>query len=120
MGDSAYDNFDTYNRATDDGFQMIVPPKNNAVVHSKSKKPHVIARNEQVKYYQEKGIYAWANKNNYWDRNRAETTMSRYVTSFTDRLSSRIVQAQQNEIVIKCHILNILMAVNGSLLDSAA
>ena len=120
MGDSAYDNFDTYKRATDEGFQMIVPPKNNAVVHSKSKKPHVIARNEQVEYYQEKGIYAWANKNNYWDRNRAETTMSRYVTSFTDRLSSRIVQAQQNEIVIKCHILNILMAVNGSLLDSAA
>ena len=61
-----------------------------------------------------------ANKNNYWDRNRAETTMSRYVTSFTDRLSSRIVQAQQNEIVIKCHILNFLMVVNGSLLDSAA
>ena len=120
MGDSAYDNFNAYKQANDNGFKLIVPPKDNAVIHPKSKKPHVIARNEQVKYYQEKGIFAWANKNNYWDRNRAETTMSRYVTNFTDRLSSRSVQAQQNEIIIKCHILNISMAANGNLRDSAA
>lgn len=120
MGDSAYDNFDIYKRASEDGFKVVVPPKANAVVHEKSKESHVIARNEQVKYYQEKGIFPWANKNDYWDRNRVETTMSRFVTKFSDRLSSRIVQAQQNEIVIKCHILNILMAANEHLQDSAA
>jgi hypothetical protein len=120
MGDSAYDNFNAYKQADDDGFKLVVPPKDNAVVHSKSKQPHVIARNEQVKYYQEKGIFAWANKNYYWDRNRAETTMSRYVTSFTDRLSSRTVQAQKNEILIKCHLLNISMAANEGLQYSAA
>ena len=68
----------------------------------------------------EKGIYAWANKNDYWDRNRAETTMSRFVTTFTDRLTSRNVKSQKNEIILKCHILNTFMAVNGNLQDSAA
>ena len=46
--------------------------------------------------------------------------MSRYVTTYGDRMSSRTVQAQKNEIVIKCHILNRFMAANGVYKDSAA
>ena len=46
--------------------------------------------------------------------------MSRFVTTLTDSLSSRTVQAQKNEIVMKCHILNILMAANQAYQDSAA
>lgn len=120
MGDGAYDNFANYKRAEDDGFELIVPPKDTSVVHPKSKEPHVIARNQTVQYYQEKGIFAWAKKTRYWQRNRVETTMSRFVTKFTDRLSAKTVQAQQNEIVIKCRILNILMAANDNLQDRAA
>lgn len=120
MGDGAYDTLNAYKRASDDKFNLIVPPRDNAVINLKATEPHVLARNKQVEYYQQNGIYAWANKNDYWDRNRVETTMSRFVTTFTDKLSSRTVQAQQNEIVIKCHILNILMAVNEPVQDSAA
>lgn len=97
-----------------------VPPRDNAVITSKATDPHIFVRNSQVEYYQQHGIYAWTNKNNYWDRNRVETTMSRFVTTFTDRLSSRTVQAQKNEIAMKCHILNILMAANQAYQDSAA
>ena len=52
--------------------------------------------------------------------NPHETTMSRFVTTFDDKLASRTVQAQKNEITLKCHILNILMAVNSQMQDSAA
>jgi len=78
MGDGAYDTFNAYARATNDGFDLVVPPKNTAVV-TPSDTPHIIARNKQVAYYKEKGIYAWANKNDYWERNKVETTMSRFV-----------------------------------------
>ncbi len=46
--------------------------------------------------------------------------MSRYVTTFTDQLASRNIQSQKNEIALKCHILNIFMAVNNDLQGSAA
>ena len=59
-------------------------------------------------------------QNDYWPRNRAETTMSRYVTTFTDKLASRTAQAHKNEITLKSHILNTFMAVNSDLLDSTA
>lgn len=119
IGDGAYDTFNAYQRAINDGFDLIVPPKNTAVV-TKSDQPHIIARNKQVEYYQGKGIHAWANKNDYWKRNRVETTMSRFVTKFSDRLSARIVQAQQNEVVIKCKLLNIMMAADQYTQDSVA
>lgn len=119
MGDGAYDTFGAYQKATEAGFDLIVPPKETAVI-TNSNNPYIIARNKHVAYYQEKGINAWANKNDYWDRNRVETTMSRFVTTFSDKLSSRTVQAQQNEIIIKCHILNIMMAGNQYAQDSAA
>lgn len=120
MGDGAYDTFNAYQQANDNGFKLVTPPRDNAVIQSDTKEPHIIARNEQVKYYKEKGIFAWAKKNGYWNRNRVETTMSRFITTFSDRLASRTVQAQQNEIVMKCHILNILMAANEEFRDSAA
>jgi hypothetical protein len=120
MGDGAYDTFAAYERADSDGFKLVTPPRENAVVHSDSNLPHIQTRNSHVAYFLEKGIYAWAAKNDYWQRNRVETTMSRYVTTYGDRMSSRTVQAQKNEIVIKCHILNRFMAANGLDKDSAA
>ncbi len=120
MGDGAYDTFAAYKRAEQDGFNLIAPPRDNAAVHEQSKLPYVQTRNQHVEYIQEKGIYAWANKTDYWQRNRVETTMSRYVTTHGDRMSARTVQAQKNEIIIKCHILNIFMAANGVHQDSAA
>ena len=119
MDDGAYDNLNAYQRSIDDGFKLVVPPKDNAVIHN-SNKPNVIARNKQVEYYQKNGIHAWANKNSYWGRNRVESTMSRFVTSFGDRISSRTVQAQKNEIVIKCNLLNIMMVANEVTQDGAA
>lgn len=94
--------------------------RSNSIRLWKKLRNSILQRNEHIIYYQAYGIYAWANKNNYWARNIVETTSSRYVTTFTDRLASRNIQSQRNEITLKCHILNILTAVNDDLQDSAA
>lgn len=120
LADGAYGTIGAYKKSDERNMELIAKPKSSDAVNQTATEQHILKRNEQVAYFQENGIYAWANKNGYWDRNRAETTMSRFVTTFTDTLSSRTVQAQKNEITLKCHILNIFMAVNGELQDSAA
>jgi hypothetical protein len=68
----------------------------------------------------ENGIYAWANKYGYWPRNRVESTMSRFKTTFTGTLSSRKVNSQKNEIVLKCNILNMFASLTVPPFDNAA
>ena len=120
LGNGAYGTIGAYKKCHERKIDLVAKPKTSDVVDEEATEAHILARNKQVAYFQENGIYAWANKNDYWPRNRAETTMSRYVTTFTDKLASRNVQAQKNEITLKCHILNIFMAVNADLQDSAA
>lgn len=106
LGDGAYDTLAAYKKSTDSGIELVALPRGNAAVEQNAKDLHLIKRNEHVAYYKEKGIYAWANKNGYWSRNRAEATMSRFKTTFSGTLSSRKVTSQKNEIVLKCAILN--------------
>lgn len=120
LGDGAYDTVDAYKKSGDNGINLVALPRDNAVVDTKSIDPHILRRNEHVERYQNKGIYAWANKNSYWDRNRAETTMSRFKTTFSGTLASRKVESQQNEIIIKCEILNKFASITMPLQDSAA
>jgi hypothetical protein len=120
LADGAYGTVGAYKKCNKRNIELVALPKSSDVVYEKATDQHLLDRNKQVAYFQENGIYAWANKNDYWQRNRAETTMSRYVTTFTDRLASRNLQSQKNEITLKCHILNALMAVNSDLQESAA
>jgi hypothetical protein len=120
LGDGAYDTLDAHKKSSDNGIELVALPRGNAVVDPKSTEPHILKRNEQVAKYKENGIYAWANKYEYWPRNRAESTMSRYKTTFTGTLSSRKVQSQKNEIVLKCKILNMFAALTVPPLDYAA
>jgi hypothetical protein len=120
LADGAYGTVGAYKKCNELNIKLVAKPKSSDIVNQKATEPYAIKRNEQVAYFLEKGIYAWANKNDYWQRNRAETTMSRFVTTFTDRLASRNVQSQKNEIILKCHILNTLMAVHADSHDSAA
>ena len=120
LADGAYGTVGAYKKCYEGDIELVAKPKSSDVVNNETTEQHIFKRNQHVAYFQEKGIYAWANKNDYWDRNRAETTMSRFVTTFTDRLASRSVKSQKNEIILKCHILNTFMAVNGNSQDSAA
>jgi len=120
LGDGAYDTLDAHKKSSENGIELVALPRGNAVVDQKSTEPHILKRNEQVTKYKESGIYAWANKYGYWPRNRAESTMSRFKTTFTGTLSSRKVKNQKNEIVLKCTILNMFAALTVPTFDSAA
>jgi hypothetical protein len=111
LGDGAYDTLEAHKKSLDNRINLVALPRNNGIVDLKSREPYILRRNEHLARYQEKGIYAWANKNDYWDRNRAETTISRFKTAFSGTLSSRKVTSQKNEIVLKCAILNIFAGI---------
>jgi transposase len=119
LGDGAYDTLEAHKKSLDKGIELVALPRGNAVVDRESKLPHILKRNKHVTQFQEKGIYAWANKNGYWPRNRAEATMSRFKTTFSGTLSSRKVQSQKNEITLKCKIFNIFAALSVNTLDHA-
>ena len=120
LGDGAYDTLDAHKKSLENKIALVALPRGNAVVDQKSIEPHILQRNEQVAKYKEEGIYAWANKYGYWPRNRAESTMSRFKTTFTGTLSSRKVNSQKNEIGLKCKILNMFAALTVPPLDNAA
>jgi hypothetical protein len=119
LGDGAYDTLEAHKKSLDNGIELVALPRSNAVVDQESKLPHILKRNKHVSQYQEKEIYAWANKNGYWPRNKVEATMSRFKTTFSGTLSSRKVQSQKNEITLKCKILNIFAALTVNTFDHA-
>jgi hypothetical protein len=120
LGDGAYDTLDSHKKSLDNDIELVALPRGNSVVDLKSTERHILKRNEHVLTYQEKGIYAWANKYDYWARNRAESTMSRFKTTFSGSLSSRKVESQKNEIILKCKILNMFAKLTIPPLDNAA
>ena len=120
LGDGAYDTLNAHKKSLENGIELVALPRSNAVVDLKSTEPHILRRNEHVLMYTETGIYAWANKYGYWARNRAESTMSRFKTTFSGSLSSRKIKSQKNEIALKCKILNMSAGPAMSSLDNAA
>ncbi len=120
LGDGAYDTLGAHEKSLDNGIDLVALPRDNAVIDGTSSEPHVLRRNEHIERYQNKGIYAWANKNSYWDRNRVETTMSRFKTTFSGVLTSRKVASQKNEVILKCGILNKFANITMPLQDNAA
>jgi hypothetical protein len=120
LGDGAYDTLGAHKKSLDNEIELVALPRGNAVADLKSTKPHILRRNEHVLQYKEKGIYAWANKYGYWNRNRVESTMSRFKTTFSGSLSSRKVESQKNEIMHKCKILNMFANLTRTSLDNAA
>ncbi len=118
LADGAYDTLQVYKKSLTKGIDLIALPRGNAAPEINSTEAHILRRNEHIERYRNKGLYAWANKNGYWGRNRAETMMSRFKTTFSGSLASRKVESQQNEILLKCQILNILASNSGSLQES--
>ena len=120
LGDGAYDTLDAHKKSLENGIELVALPRGNAVVDLKSTEPYILKRNEHVFRYKEKGLYAWANKHGYWARNRAESTMSRFKTTFSGSLLSRKVKSQKNEIMLKCKILNMFAELTIPPLNNAA
>jgi len=86
---------------------VLIPPRRNARIwqHANSKAER-LKRDENLRYIRKHGRAAWKNDSGYHGRSLAETAMFRYKTIFGGQLSTRRIETQTNQAMIRCAALN--------------
>ncbi len=103
IADTGYDGYETYNQLESINIKPIIPPARGS---PSSEDEEISSRQEAVNYINEKGIYAWQNKNKYGRRAQVENTMFRYKEIIGRKLNSRLWNNQDAELHLGCFILN--------------
>ncbi len=87
--------------------KAAIPPRKNARIwqHGNTKEERLI-RDENLRAVRKRGRKRWKEESNYHRRSLAETAVFRYKTIFSDKLRSRKIENQFNEMFIKCAALN--------------
>lgn len=110
IGDGAYDTWECYKTAYENGQKLIVPPREGAVFHEKEE-PWQKARNDAVCQIKglgndEEAMKLWKKLIKYHDRSLVETAFSRFKGIFGPRLFSRRANTQNVELNLKAYVLN--------------
>jgi len=106
--DGAYDRRRVYQAIEERKIKRAaIPPRRGARIwrHGNRKGERLI-RDENLRCIRKKGKPKWKRESNYHRRSLAETAMFRYKTIFTDKLQSRQIDNQFQEMIIKCAALN--------------
>ncbi|MBD1852781.1 IS5 family transposase [Leptolyngbya sp. ST-U4] len=105
--DGAYDQRKCYDAVRKRKAKVAIPPRKGARIwqHGNTKAERH-NRDENLRRIRKVGRKAWKRESNYHRRSLSETTMFRFKTIFTDRLSSRKFDNQAVELFIKCAALN--------------
>lgn len=106
--DGGYDQKKVYKAISDRKIRRVaIPPKKNAVIwqHGNSKSK-ALARDENLRYIRKKGRKKWKREAEYHRRSLSETAMFRFKQIFTDKLQSRKIENQFQEMLIKSELLN--------------
>jgi hypothetical protein len=87
--------------------RAAIPPRKGARIwrHGNSKGERLI-RDENLRSIRDKGKQKWKSESHYHQRSLAETCVFRFKTIFSDKLQSRQIENQFQEIIIKCAALN--------------
>jgi hypothetical protein len=87
--------------------RAAIPPRKGARIwrHGNSKGERLI-RDENLRSIRGHGKPQWKRESNYHRRSLAETGVFRFKTIFTDKLQSRKIDNQFQEMIIKCAALN--------------
>ena len=101
LGDPGYDGENIYKMLRKKGIKPTIRPPNNLVA-----KKAKTERQHSATYQQNKGYYAWRNKNKYGRRESVENTIFRFKNSFGSKFLSRNEDNMKNEMTIKCQLLN--------------
>jgi hypothetical protein len=101
LGDPGYDGENIYKMLRKKGIKPTIRPPNNLVA-----KKAKTERQHSATYQQNKGYYAWRNKNKYGRRESVENTFFRFKNSFGSKFLSRNEDNMKNEMTIKCQLLN--------------
>ena len=101
--DGGYDRREVYEAARKRGATTVIPPRRDAVV---SCAPVLSDRDAHIERIGEVGRRRWRLEAGQHHQSRAENTFYRYKRRFGDRLSGRNEEAQRNEVLTACNILN--------------
>jgi hypothetical protein len=107
--DGAYDKRKVYDglNAHSPDVNILIPPRKNAHIwkHGNSKTER-LKRDENLRYIRKHGRKSWKDDSGYHVRSLAETTMFRLKTIFGDELSTRLIETQTTQALIRCAALN--------------
>lgn len=105
--DGIYDQRKCYEAINGKRARAAIPPRRGARIwqHGNTKAER-LARDENLRSIRKDGRKVWKQGCGYHRRSLAETTVFRYKMTFSDRLHSRKVKNQFNEMFIKCAALN--------------
>jgi hypothetical protein len=87
--------------------QVLIPPRKNARIwqHGNTQAER-LPRDENLRYIRQHGRKGWKRGAGYHVRSLAETGMFRMKTIFGDALSTRLLQTQTTQALIRCAALN--------------
>jgi hypothetical protein len=101
--DGAYDSNTVYKLISEryPKARIVIPP-NKMVKKRRNNHP----QRNNIKEINRYGRLKWQKINNYGNRNKSETGIKRYKVIVGNKLHSRLLEKQKNEIVISCSVLN--------------
>ena len=118
LGDPGYDGENIYQLLKAKGIKPTIRPPNHAkkIEFAEIK----TTREEAVDYQQTKGYQAWRVKNKYGRRERVENTFFRFKKSFGSEFLSRNDKNMNQEMIIKCKLLNRMLEIGRPITMRAA
>jgi len=109
VGDGSYDKrrvYDSLNRHVPEASVLIPPRKNARIWQHGNTKAERLRRDENLRTIRRSGRQAWKQSSGYHVRSLVETTIFRLKTIFGDRLSTRLLETQVTQAMIRCAALN--------------
>jgi len=111
-GDGAFDTRACYDAIAQRGAQALIPPRKGAKIwpHGNTKgERHT--RDENLRGVRKKGMKKWKKDSGYHQRSLAETAMFRFKQLMGDTLSTRCLENQCTELMIRCAVINRMTAL---------
>jgi hypothetical protein len=107
--DGAYDKRKVYDALKEHSpeVEILIPPRKNAHIwqHGNSKEER-LKRDENLRYIRQHGKSKWKDDSGYHIRSLAEIFMFRLKAIFGDQLSTRLLETQMTQAMIRCAALN--------------
>jgi Transposase DDE domain len=107
--DGAYDKRKVYDclNAHSPDVTILIPPRKNARIwkHGNTKAER-LKRDENLRSIRKQGRKEWKKKSGYYVRSLSETAMFRLKTIFGDALSTRLLETQTTQALVRCAVLN--------------
>lgn len=107
--DGAYDKRKVYDslNAHSPEVDILIPPRKNARIwkHGNTKNQR-LKRDENLRSIRKQGRQEWKKQSGYHVRSLAETTMFRLKVVFWDGLSTRLMETQTTQALVRCAALN--------------